>query len=66
MDFFRCSFVYPEQMVMANTYIKYDDIEKTNDIRSISGLKMLPESNGARPRRDAGADVVHVRQRSLA
>ena len=48
MDFFRCSFVYPEQMVMANTYIKYDDIEKTNDIRSISGLKMLPESNNAR------------------
>lgn len=51
---------------MANTYIKYDDIEKTNDIRSISGLKMLPESNGARPRRDAGADAIHVRQRSLA
>ena len=66
MDFFRCSFVYPEQMVMANTYIKYDDIEKTNDIRSISGLKLLPESTGERPRRDAGADAIHVRQRSLA
>ena len=25
---FRCFFVYPEQMFMENTYIKYDDIEK--------------------------------------